>query len=127
MEQVFYFDVLRDDKDGELRNTTNLEDRNDIRVFESGDRACFLDVEISIARSLYQVWMRNLDRYSTIELLVDREVDNSEATFAELGLDQKSANLFGEIGWIWVVLDRNHRKLLSIRCIGIGEQAIAWI
>ena len=51
MEKVFYFDVLANDKDRELRNTTNLEDGNDVGVFESCDCACFLDVEISVARS----------------------------------------------------------------------------
>jgi len=51
--EVAALDVFGNNENGKLRCAANFMDRHDTRVFESGDRACLLEVKLGIFGPLY--------------------------------------------------------------------------
>jgi hypothetical protein len=93
--QVGSVDVLGDDKAGGFQGTAHVVDRHDVRVVEIGDRPRFAQVGDDIFELLHLLAMRHLDRHESLQLVIESQIDEAKAPFAQEPLNPVTTDLVG--------------------------------
>jgi hypothetical protein len=75
-------DVLRDDEERMFCRAPHVINRNDMRVFETGNRTGFAQIGFGVFGASHPISVRHFDGYSAIQLLVTCQINDSEASRA---------------------------------------------
>ena len=110
-DEVGPLDELRDDEAEAVLGPADVEDGDDVRMTERGERARFREKRLGILGPGDATGERHLDRDRPVEIVVVREVDPAEASFAEDLHDAISADAIG-------LIDRSRCARRSVRVEG---------
>src|SRR5262249_24820512 len=89
------FNELRDDETRAVGGAADIVDRDDIGVVELGGRAGFGEVKFGGLRPGNELGVRDLACPQALQLLVEDQVDPTEPTPTEQGLDAIAAYVRG--------------------------------
>ena len=112
--KVASFNETRDHEAEAVVTATQVVDRHDIRMIETGDGARFTQIRIGVLAPRQAVWVRNLDRHVPLQLLIAAEVDGPKSARTDLALHAVAAEILGAIG--------QRRSQAQLRIAGSGDK-----
>jgi hypothetical protein len=81
--QIGTLDIFRDDEEGKFRRPPHVVNRDDVRMFETGYNASFGQIKLGVFGTDNPISVGHLDGHGAAELVIMRQINQPESTFAE--------------------------------------------